>query len=65
MGVARGPMEEARLDRRLDHLAEQCEAIGRMTAAIEERRSPVREQLERELGPELARTLLAGLAARR
>jgi hypothetical protein len=34
-----------------------------MTARIEERRAQVRAQLELELGPELTRTLLAGLVA--
>jgi hypothetical protein len=58
-------MNEARLDRALEHLAEHCEAIGRVTAASEERRPQVRAQVERELGPELTPTLLAGLAARR
>lgn len=57
-------MDEARLDRALDRLAEHCEAIGRVTTAVEERRPQVRAQLERELGPELTRTLLAGLTAR-
>jgi hypothetical protein len=35
-----------------------------MTAAAEERRPQVLALLESELGPELTRTLLAGLAAR-
>jgi hypothetical protein len=65
MRAGREPMNEARLDRALDHLAEHCEVIGRVTAASEERRPQARAQLERELGPELTRTLLAGLAARR
>jgi hypothetical protein len=62
--LAPEPMDAARLDRALDRLAEHCEAIGRMTTAIEERRPEVRAELERELGPELARTPLAGLVAR-
>jgi hypothetical protein len=57
-------LDAARLDRALDRLAEPCEAIGRMTMAIEERRPQVRAELERELGPELTRTVLAGLVAR-
>jgi hypothetical protein len=57
MSVAPEPMDAARLDR----LAEHCEAIG---PVIEERRPQVRAELERELGPELTRTLLAGLVAR-
>jgi hypothetical protein len=57
-------MDAARLDRALDRLAEHCEAIGRITAAIEERRPQVRAQLERELGPELTQTLLVALVAR-
>jgi hypothetical protein len=64
MGLGPEPIDAARIDRALDRLAEHCGAIGRMTAAIEERRPQVRAQLERELGPELARTLLAGLSAR-
>jgi hypothetical protein len=65
VGSATPTSNEARLDRALDHLAENCEAIDRVTAASEERRPQVRAELERELGPELTRTLLAGLAARR
>jgi hypothetical protein len=61
MSVAPGPIDPARLDRALDRLAQHCEAIDRMTARIEERRPLVRAELERELGPELTRTLLAGL----
>jgi hypothetical protein len=63
MSVAPQPADPARLDRALDRLAEHCEVIGRMTARIEERRAQVRAQLELELGPELTRTLLAGLVA--
>ncbi|HEY7604101.1 MAG TPA: hypothetical protein VH760_07545 [Gaiellaceae bacterium] len=55
--------EPARLDRALDRLAEHCELTARRTAAIEERRLVVRARLERELGPELARVLLNGLAS--
>jgi hypothetical protein len=64
MGVPPEPRDTGRIDRALDRLAEHCDAIGRMTAALEERRPQVRAQLESELGPELTRTLLAGLAAR-
>jgi hypothetical protein len=48
--------------RALDRLAEHCELGEKRAAAIDERRAQVRAQLEYELGPELARTLLAGLA---
>jgi hypothetical protein len=61
MSVAPEPMDAARLDRALYRLAEHCEAIG---PVIEERRPQVRAELERELGPELTPTLLAGLVAR-
>ena len=47
MSVAPEPMDAARLDRALDRLAEHCEAIGRMTTAIEEQRPQVRAELER------------------
>jgi hypothetical protein len=56
-------VDPARLDRALDRLAEHCEAISRMNLRIEERRCQVRARLERELGPELARTLLSSLVA--
>ena len=61
MNVAQA-QDAARLERALDRLADHCEAFGRMTTRIEERRREVRDQLEQELGPELARMLLAGLA---
>jgi hypothetical protein len=63
MSVAPQSGDSARLDRALDRLAEHCEVIGRMTLRIEERRGQVRAQLERELGPDVTRTLLAGLVA--
>jgi len=49
--------------RALDRLAEHCELSAKRAAAIEERRAQVRARLEHELGPEFARTLLAGLAS--
>ncbi|HEY7692878.1 MAG TPA: hypothetical protein VH816_11110 [Gaiellaceae bacterium] len=54
--------DEARLDRALDRLAEHCELTARRAAVIEERRVVVRAQLEHELGSELTRKLLVGLA---
>jgi len=54
--------DPARIERALDRLAEHCELMSRRNARIEERRPAVRALLELELGPELARTLLAGLA---
>jgi hypothetical protein len=55
-------LDSAHLERALDRLAEHCELTARRHASIEERRPVVRARLERELGPELARTLLRGLA---
>jgi hypothetical protein len=55
--------EAKRLDRALDRLAEHCELTARRTAAIEERRAAVRARLEQELGSELTRKLITGLAS--
>ena len=52
----------ARLERALDRLAEHCELTARRHARVEERRRAVRAVLELELGPDLTRTLLTGLA---
>jgi hypothetical protein len=57
------PTDTARLERALDRLADHCELTARRQARIEERRQVVLARLERELGPELARTLLRGLAS--
>jgi hypothetical protein len=57
------PVDPARVDRALDRLAEHCDVVARLTAHLEERRPVVRERLEQELGPELTRVLLRGLAA--
>jgi len=57
------PLDPARVDRALDRLAEHCDVVARLIAHIEERRPVVRERLEQELGPELTRVLLRGLAA--
>jgi hypothetical protein len=62
VSVAPQPVDPARLDRALDRLAAHCEVVGRMSAPIDQRRPNVQAQLERELGPELTRTLLAGVA---
>jgi hypothetical protein len=56
------PPDPARIERALDRLAEHCELTAKRNARIEERRLAVRALLELELGPELARTLLSGLA---
>ena len=61
-GTSRTP-DPARSRRALDRLAEHCELSAKEAAAIEERRAQVRARLEHELGPELAQTLLAGLAS--
>ena len=65
IGVMRGvPQNDdpARLERALDRLAEHCDLTERRAAAIEERRAAVRARLEHELGSELTRKLLTGLA---
>ena len=54
--------DAARLDRALDRLAEHCELSARRSAALEEHRAAVRARLEHELGSELTRKLLSGLA---
>ena len=62
-GAAPEPVEAARQERALTRLQEACELVVRRTAAIEARRVEVRRELERQLGPELTWTLLAGLAS--
>lgn len=62
MGAAPERVDAAHLERALVRLQEACELAGRRTAAIEDRRVEVRKQLELQLGPELTRTLLYGLA---
>jgi hypothetical protein len=62
MSAAPQPIDQERLDRALDRLSEHCELVGRMTLVIEDRRVAVRAELERELGSELTRLLLSGLA---
>jgi hypothetical protein len=56
-------VDHARIDRALDRLADHCELTAARQVRIEERRWAVRARLERELGPELTRTLLRGLAS--
>jgi hypothetical protein len=63
MSVAPRDSDSARFHRALDRLADHCELSARRAAAIEERRAAVRARLEQELGSELTRTLLAGLAS--
>ena len=55
--------DAARLQRALDRLAAHCELAARRAELIEQKRALVRTQLEQELGPELTRVLLSGLAA--
>ena len=55
--------DAARLDRALDRLLAHCELAARRSELIEEKRVSVRTRLEQELGPDLARVLLSGLAA--
>ena len=50
------------MERALDRLAEACELTTRRQSRIEVRRMAVVARLERELGPDLARVLLRGLA---
>jgi hypothetical protein len=54
--------DEARVGRALDRLASHCDLAVRRSERIEQRRRDVREQLERELGPDLVERLLSGLA---
>ncbi|HZO62943.1 MAG TPA: hypothetical protein VFB35_08170 [Gaiellaceae bacterium] len=63
MTAADSDMDAARLTRALDRLAEACDVNASRNAAIEARRAAIRAQLERELGSELARKLLTGLAS--
>jgi hypothetical protein len=63
MGGSSPTPDPAHSRRALDRLAEHCELSAKRAAAIEERRAQVRARLEHELGPEFARTLLAGLAS--
>jgi hypothetical protein len=56
------PLNPARMERALDRLAEHCELTARRNSRIEERRVAVQARLELELGSDLARTLLRGLA---
>jgi len=62
MSAAPRNIDPARFDRALDRLAEHCELQARRIAAIDERRAVVRARLEHELGSELTRRLLTGLA---
>ena len=62
MNAALPSLDPARLERALDRLAEHCEVVAKLTSTLEDRRPVVRAALERELGPELARVLLDGLA---
>jgi hypothetical protein len=55
-------LDPARMERALDRLAEHCELTARRHSRIEERRVAVQARLEHELGTELARTLIRGLA---
>ena len=61
MSAGREPVDAARLERALARLQQDCELVGRITA-VEEHRAAVRRRLELELGLELMRTLLSGLA---
>jgi hypothetical protein len=63
MGDALRQSDQARNRRALDRIAEHCELSARRAAAIDDRRTQVRARLEHELGPELTRALLTGLAS--
>jgi len=56
------PLDPARMERALDRLAEHCELTASRQSRIEVRRMAVVARLERELGTDLARVLLRGLA---
>jgi hypothetical protein len=56
------PLDPAQVERALDRLAEHCELTARRQSRLEERRVAVQARLEHELGTDLARTLLRGLA---
>jgi hypothetical protein len=56
------PLNPARLERALDRLAAHCELTARRQSRIEERRMAIQARLELELGSDLARILLRGLA---
>ena len=62
MSVSPQESEAARFQRALDRLAAHCELTASRAAVIEERRVVVRARLEHQLGSELTRTLLTGLA---
>jgi len=63
MSVVPQHTDAARLDRALDRLLAHCELAARRSELIEQKRVSVRTRLEQELGPDLARVLLSGLAA--
>lgn len=63
MSSGPSPLNAARLERALDRLLEHTKLVGRMTED-DRRRVAARVRLERELGPELTRLLLRGLASR-
>ncbi len=63
MSAAPQNQDAARRERALDRLAAHCELAARRSSVIEAKRASVRAKLEQELGPELTRVLLAGLAA--
>ena len=63
MSAAPQHIDAARLDRALDRLLAHCELAARRAELIEQKRVSVRTRLEQELGPELTRVLLSGLAA--
>jgi hypothetical protein len=63
MSAASQNTDAARLDRALDRLMAHCELAARRAELIGQKRVSVRTRLEQELGPELTRLLLTGLAA--
>jgi hypothetical protein len=62
MSAAPRELDAARYQRALDRLADHCELTATRQAVIEERRVVIQARLEHELGSDLARKLLAGLA---
>jgi hypothetical protein len=62
MSAVPRPSRSVRAERALDRLQGHYELVGRLTV-VEEHRAAVRARLEQALGPELTKTLLAGLVS--
>jgi hypothetical protein len=62
MTAAAESIEPDRLDRAFLRLQAHCELVGRLTD-VDDPRPSARVRLERELGPDLARLLVAALTS--